>query len=152
MAIKKGVAMKKCFKCKTVKPLDNFYKHSGMADGYLNKCKECSKADSLNYRNDNIKQVREYDKKRAKNKTRIKQMVEITKIWRSQDKKRSIAHNAVARAIKNGVLFREPCIKCNSEKTVAHHEDYDKPLDVTWLCQPCHKKRHIEINKILKGN
>jgi hypothetical protein len=28
---------------------------------------------------------------------------------------------------------------------LAHHEDYDKPLEVVWLCQPCHKQRHKEI-------
>jgi ribosomal protein S27AE len=42
-------------------------------------------------------------------------------------------------------LVRMPCIRCGEAKSVAHHEDYDKPLEVMWLCQPCHKQRHKEL-------
>jgi hypothetical protein len=141
---------KKCFKCKAVKSLEEFYKHPRMEDGHVNKCKECNKKDVTANRNKNIEKFRAYDRERAKIPERIKANAEVNRAWRAEDKRRSIAHNAVARAIHNGSLFRLPCIRCKEEKSLAHHEDYDKPLEVIWLCQPCHKQRHKEINKLLK--
>ncbi len=136
---------KECFKCKTVKPLTEFYKHSRMADGHLNKCKECAKTDVSNHRNQNLEKVRAYDRARGKIPERIKANSEITHAWREEDKRRSVAHSIVARAIRSGKLVRQPCLRCGETKSIAHHEDYDKPLEVMWLCQPCHKKRHKEL-------
>lgn len=40
-----GLKEKKCFKCENILPLDEFYKHPKTSDGYLNKCKVCTKND-----------------------------------------------------------------------------------------------------------
>jgi len=136
---------KKCFKCHTVTPLTEFYKHAAMADGYLNKCKKCTKKDALEHRIKNIERIREYDRIRSKNSERMKIASEISKAWYQADKRRLQCHNAVTRAVKKGTLIRLPCIRCGSKKSLAHHENYDEPLNVMWLCQPCHKQRHKEI-------
>lgn len=138
---------KECFKCKAVKPLTEFYKHSMMADGYLNKCKECAKNDASKHRNQNLEKIRAYDRQRGKIAERVKATAEITRAWRAEDKRRTLCHSAVANAIRSGDLVRLPCIRCGAEKSVAHHEDYDKPLQVMWLCQPCHKQRHKEMKE-----
>ncbi len=142
---------KECFKCKTIKPLTEFYRHSEMADGHLNKCKECTKKDVTKHREANLEKIREYDRTRSKNLERIKANVETTRAWREEDRRRQRAHSAVRFAIVNGHIVRQPCIRCGEQKSVAHHEDYDKPLDVVWLCQPCHAKRHKEIKAQLLG-
>lgn len=139
------IRSKKCFKCKTVKLLDDFYKHPNMPDGHVNKCKECNKNDVTANRNKNIERVREYDRTRGKEPERIKSVTEITRAWRAEDSRRSVAHSQVARAIRNGTLVRQPCVRCAETKSLAHHEDYDHPLAVMWLCQPCHKQRHKEL-------
>lgn len=38
--------IKKCFKCGIKKNIDCFYVHKQMADGYLGKCKACTKEDN----------------------------------------------------------------------------------------------------------
>jgi len=136
------VRFKKCFKCRAVKSLDEFYVHQQMADGHLNKCKECAKIDVKAHRLKNIEKVRLYDRLRGKNKERIAATVAHNRIWREQDRRRSKAHSAVARAIRSGKLVRCPCVFCGEQKSIAHHENYDYPLDVVWLCQPCHMKKH----------
>lgn len=56
---------------------------------------------------------------------------------------RSRARNKVARAIKRGDLIRpDACGRCGKPcKPEASHDDYDRPLDVEWLCRLCHRAK-----------
>ena len=110
-----------------------------MKDGHLNKCKDCSRADSTRHRNENIDKIRAYDRSRGN-----RQDEKYLKEWRSKYPKKYKAHNIVNNNIRSGNLHKEPCEICGSEKTVAHHDDYSKPLNVRWLCQPHHKQWHAK--------
>jgi hypothetical protein len=131
-------SMKVCFKCGVTRPREDFYKNPRMADGRMGKCKQCTKDDVHANRIKNLERIREYDRNRAKNPKRQAHI----KAWRQADVRRTRCHNAVARAVRSGRLTPTPCVQCGCEKTVAHHPDYNKPLDVVWLCQPCHIAIH----------
>lgn len=49
--------------------------------------------------------------------------------------------------IDQGNITRpENCSVCDKVcKVHGHHPDYDKPLDVVWLCPKCHKQEHKRI-------
>jgi hypothetical protein len=115
-----------------------------MADGHLNKCIECTKSDAKQHREKNIDRIREYDRERSKTSSRIRHAIEVSKRWRAEDSRRVKAHSAVARAIRSGQVQRMPCEACNRPDTHAHHDDYDQPLQVRWLCPACHAQHHKE--------
>lgn len=50
------------------------------------------------------------------------------------------AQFTVVNAVRTGLLIRpDRCSDCGRKRKVAgHHDDYTKPLDVRWLCYPCH--------------
>lgn len=142
--------MKTCFKCGEAKSLSFFYKHKQMADGHLNKCKECTKKDAIKTRNDNIDYYREYDRSRGN-----RQGFTYVKNYRELYPMKYAAHKLVGNAVRDGRLEKSYiCEACNShnDNIHGHHDDYAKPLDVRWLCPPCHKKWHKENGEALNAN
>jgi len=58
---------------------------------------------------------------------------------------RRLANAKVHKAVKTGVLKRPArCSECGRRngRIVAHHENYERPLEVVWLCDSCHKLIH----------
>jgi transposase-like protein len=62
------------------------------------------------------------------------------------DRARTIYRNA----IKKGILINPKiCSECGSMSHVSgHHDDYNRPMDVRWLCHSCHYDWH-QVNKAL---
>lgn len=59
--------------------------------------------------------------------------------------KQTIAYIAVATALRKGTLSKAACETCGNPHVEAHHEDYDRPLDIRWLCHRCHMGEHAAM-------
>ena len=127
--------VKICSGCYETKPATDFYRSAINKDGLCGQCKIChNKQVSINKKN---KKLLSY-----------KQIAPNKKFWLQENKLKKKAHGDVAYAILTGKLVRQPCERCGTtQNVVAHHEDYNKPLDVLWLCKYHHKERHMEIEK-----
>jgi ribosomal protein S27AE len=159
-----GVSDKKCFKCLAIKPLTDFYKHPQMADGRVNKCKECNRRDVRENRAEKIDYYIEYDRARAMSPDRVASKkkylkTEGGKLATARAKKKWLDENTIKRAaqimvgnaVRDGRLKKEKTCKCgNTGRIHGHHDDYSKPLSVRWLCPKCHTEWH-KNNKPING-
>lgn len=68
--------------------------------------------------------------------------------WNQSHPKEMWAQAALRSALKKGLIQRAPCEHCGAihgEDGVivdAHHPDYDRPMDVRWLCRLHHRRVH----------
>ena len=56
-------------------------------------------------------------------------------------RRRALARLAARKAFPDG----QPCEICGEPRADRHHDDYDKPLDIRWLCRPHHIQHHADI-------
>lgn len=126
-----------------------------MADGHLNKCKEFSKSDNKSNREVKIDYYRNYDLTRAKLEKRVKAMLAYSKTekgilagnraknsWSLRNKAQAKVNKMTSNAIRDGILIKECCEVCGNEEAQAHHDDYNKPFEVRWLCTQHHSEWH----------
>jgi predicted ABC-class ATPase len=131
--------MKRCFKCNREKPITEFYKHSGMADGHLGKCKDCTKADMAKDYIIHRDRIVAYEKTRTKDPNRRKKRIVYQREMRLREVEKYKARQIAGNAVRNGRLIKKPCsVKGCNNKSQMHHDDYSKPLKITWLCRKHH--------------
>jgi ribosomal protein S27AE len=151
------VIMKKtCTACGELKPILEFYAQKGCKDGHQSRCKECAKKASRETRANNIEYYLAYDRARGSQKHRVEARLEYQKTKRgieasSRAKRKYIernpekrkAHIELGNAIRDGRIKKKPCEVCGTKAVTAHHDDYNMPLCVRWLCT----KHHAELHK-----
>jgi len=140
---------KKCRTCGVVKNVGAFYKQRKYAGKqyYCGSCKKCYIGSRKEY-------LKEYQKKNAeKIKAQIKiyqntpEAKENRRISKAQynllHKNRYKARYTITGMLQRGKLKRKPCEKCSTTESIhAHHDDYNKPLEIRWLCAKCHREWH----------
>lgn len=158
--------LKYCYKCDQSLSKSCFSKNRNTKDGLALPCKECVKKHDKNYYLKNKKKKILLAAKWASNnpekrrecgrlgtkRRRLENLEKARKYsreWAVQHKYPHVkkAGHLVYKALKLGKLKKETCIICKKlykiEKTAqAHHCDYNKPLEVMWLCPIHHSAWH----------
>lgn len=81
---------------------------------------------------------------RKRNKDRHR---ENEKIRRKKENKKQLARSLIKKHLMRGKIIKPTmCDICKKEgKIEAHHTDYEKPLEIMWLCTVCHRHQHNKL-------
>lgn len=100
---------------------------------------------------ENAERAREMS--RAWGKAHAAERLEKDRRARALEPEKVRARSRVNRAVRDGRLVKpEACSRCGATQRIeAHHEDYSRPLDVTWMCARCHRRVHVREARDAQG-
>lgn len=109
---------------------------------------------SKKYREENRDKFNEYSRNwREHNYSKwIDSQKEYQKKYIRNNKEVANAHTQTHNAIARGIIAKQVCEICGAEKAEAHHDDYNKPLKVRWLCKRHHAEWHRNNKPVKKGD
>lgn len=147
--------MKVCARCKIEKATNEYQRDPRNTDGLRNVCRGCRTAQHhIWLASQPANRLRAYSRKWARaNPDRVAKRV---RTWRGKNRERTqaqtnrfrvkhrdrwLATASVYKAVKSGRLVRPTsCERCGKKcRPQAHHHDYTKRLDVSWVCSKCHR-------------
>ena len=130
---------KRCFKCGKEKNLNEFYPHKQMTDGHLGKCIECTKKDNKLHRESNPLPIYE---------TRLR----IHKKNPTHYNANKVIEAALIAGEITKLSYCQGCGRTEDEVVIhAHHNNYQNPLDVIWVCPTCHRRLDRIRSAVEKG-
>ncbi len=150
---------KVCVRCGRSKPAAEFYSDKRASDGLRSHCKECHREQTKKHCLENPGKVIDRhaayrlklprDERRAKASAyyqTVKAKAALRqKRWVENNPEKRRAHYIVQTAIRSGRLAKpSTCSWCGAtDRIEASHDDYSRPLDVDWLCPPCHRQKDL---------
>ena len=85
----------------------------------------------------------ERDRKRRVTPRYKERHLAIQVLYRARHPERVRARDRLRYAVRTGKVVREDCAVCGMKPTQGHHHNgYDHPFDVTWLCSKHHGEMH----------
>lgn len=160
LGIIQSMETKTCRKCNATLSIDSFRRRLSNGVSYWREttCRECERAASRMHRLKNIEKYLAQSKEYYyKNKKRLiagmyeyrKKHKEYMREYLKKERNKTIARLEVRYALAAGRLISKPCEKCGRiDRIHAHHTDYSKPLDVTWLCFKHHADIHGAMRRL----
>jgi hypothetical protein len=136
------LSVKVCNKCGIERPLDYFAKEKRYIGGRHHICRICHREHRR--KSDN--------KHRAKRQAAKKiYIAEVGYFNLGDNRKKANCRHYFSVFKRKHNIPKEPCYCCGEERTQAHHENYEYPLQVVWLCTKCHNKVHYDGLKVPKS-
>lgn len=121
---------KLCGQCGMVLPVAAFNKRARYNAKYQSACRACSR-----------------DLGRKWYALNRREVIGKARAYQDSNPEKRAAHGAVNDAVRLGRLIKPmACETCAAiARLDGHHDDYSKPLEVRWLCRPCHLEAHRAI-------